>query len=242
MQMFSKIGLAKMVDSSLLRPDATEDDVVRYCEEAKELHFATVVVLPYWCHVAEKRLRDSDVKVGTVIGYPFGVIPTSVKVHEARNAISSGASELDMVINLGALKSGQHSVVERDIEDVVTAAKLAGLTEDGDDICAKVIVEVGLTTREEQARVCKMAKAARADFIKTCTGIGPRGVTIQDIKHIRQVVGREMGIKAAGGIRTIEQAMALINAGANRIGTSTGAAIVEAYDQYQWAVTEGALR
>jgi len=240
--MFSKIALAKMVDSSILRPDATEDDVVRYCEEGREFHFATVVVLPYWCHTAERRLRDSDVKVGTVIGYPYGVLPTSVKVYEARQAIGSGASELDMVVNLAALKSGDHDAVARDIEDVVTASKLAGLTEDGDDICTKVIIEVGLTTREEQIRVCRMAKAARADFIKTCTGVGPRAVTVQDVKHIRHIVGREMGIKAAGGIRTIQQAMALINGGANRIGTSTGAAIVEAYDQSLGAVTEEVLR
>jgi len=240
--MFSKIALAKMIDSSLLRPDATEDDVVRYCEEAREFHFATVIVLPYWCHVAERRLRDSDVKVGTVISYPYGALPTSVKVYEARQAVGSGASELDMVVNLAALKSGDHDAVQRDIEDVVTASKLAGLTEDGDDVCTKVIIEVGLTTREEQTRVCRMAKGARADFIKTCTGVGPRGVTVQDVKHIRQVVGREMGIKAAGGIRTIQQAMALINAGANRIGTSTGAAIVGAYDQSLGAVTEEVLR
>lgn len=239
--MFSKVALAKMVDSSLLRPDATENDVIRYCEEAKEYHFATVVVLPYWCHVAERRLRDSDVKVGTVIGFPYGVVPTAVKVYEARQAIASGASELDVVVNLGALKSGDYDAVARDIEDVVTACKLAGLTEVGEDVCVKVIIEVGLMTREEQARVCRMAKAARADFIKTCTGLGPRGVTVQDVKYIRQVVGREMGIKAAGGIRTLEQAMALINAGANRIGTSTGAMIVQAYDQLQGTVTEEVL-
>jgi deoxyribose-phosphate aldolase len=240
--MFSKIALAKMIDSSILRPEATEDEIIRYCEEAREYHFACVIVLPYWCHAAERRLRDSDVKVGTVIAYPFGVVPTSVKYYEARQAIGSGASELDIVINLAALKSHDYSTVQRDIEEVVNAAKLAGLSEDGDDICTKVIIEVGLTTREEQTRVCRMAKQAGADFIKSCTGQGPRGVTVQDVRHIRQSVGREMGIKAAGGIRTIEQAVALINAGANRIGTSTGTAIVEAYDQTQGAVTEEVLR
>jgi deoxyribose-phosphate aldolase len=240
--MFSKIALAKMIDYSLLRPDATEEDVIRCCEEAKEYHFACVVVLPYWCHVAARRLRDSDVKVGTVIAYPFGAVATSVKVYEARQAIANGASEIDVVANLGALKSGDYATVERDIEEVVTAAKLAGLTEDGDDVLAKVVIEVGLTTREEQARVCRMAQSARADFIKTCTGQGPRAVTVQDVKHLRQSAGREMGIKAAGGIRTIDQAVALINAGANRIGTSTGIAIVEAYDQSQGALTEEVLR
>ena len=240
--MFSKIALAKMIDHSLLRPDASEDDVVRCCEEAKELHFACVMVLPYWCQVAERRLRGSDVKAGTVVGYPFGVLPTAAKVYEARQAIGHGAAEIDMVVNLGAMKSQDYTTVQRDIEEVVTVAKLAGLTENGDDILAKVIIEVGLTTREEQTRVCRIARSVRADFIKTCTGQGPRGVTVQDVKHIRQVVGREMGIKASGGIRTIQQAMSLINAGANRIGTSTGVQIVAAYDQSQGAMTEEVLR
>jgi deoxyribose-phosphate aldolase len=240
--MFSKIALAKMIDHSLLRPDATEDDVIRCCEEAKELHFACVMVLPFWCQIAEKRLRGSDVKVGTVVAYPLGMVATSVKVYEARQAISSGAAELDMVINLGALKSQDYTTVQRDIEEVVTVSKIAGLTEDGDDILTKVIIEVGMTTREEQTKVCRLAKAARVDFVKTCTGQGPRGVTVQDVKHIRQVVGREVGIKASGGIRNIEQAMALINAGASRIGTSTGVSIVAAYDQSQGAMTEEMLR
>ncbi len=239
--MFSRIALAKMIDHSMLRPDGTEDDILRYCDEAMEYHFACVVVLPYWCHVAERRLRGSDVKVGTVIAYPLGAVPTQVKVYETRQAMNAGATEVDVVVNLGAVKSHDYAAVQRDIEEVVTASNLAGLTEDGDDILTKVIVEVGLTTREEQTRVCRIAKAARADFIKTCTGRGPRGVTVQDVKHIRQAVGREMGVKAAGGIRTIEQASALINAGANRIGTSTGVAIVEAYDLSQGALTEEVL-
>jgi deoxyribose-phosphate aldolase len=201
-----------------------------------------MMVLPYWCQVAERRLRDSDVKVGTVVGYPLGVLPTAVKVYEARQAISNGAMELDMVVNLGAVKSQDYTTVQRDIEEVVTAAKLSGLTEDGDDILAKVIIEVGMTSREEQTRVCRIAKSVRADFIKTCTGQGPRGVTAQDVKHIRQAVGREMGVKASGGIRNLQQAMTLINAGANRIGTSTGVQIVGAYDQSQETMTEEVLR
>ncbi len=240
--MFSRVALAKMIDHSVLRADATEDDILRYCDEAIEYHFACVVVLPYWCHVAEKRLRGSDVKVGSVISYPLGVTPTQVKVYEARQCMNGGASELDIVVNVSAVKSQDYSAVQRDLEEVVSVCNLSGLTEDGDDILTKVIIEVGLTTREEQTRVCRIAKAVRADFIKTCTGLGPRGVTVQDIKHIRQAVGREMGVKAAGGIRNIEQATALINAGANRIGTSTGVSIVEAYDQSQGALTEEVLR
>lgn len=239
--MFSQVALAKMIDSSILRPDATEDDVLRYCDEAIRYHFASVVVLPYWCQVAARRLRGSDVKVGTVIAYPYGAVPTQVKVYEARQAMGAGANELDIVINLAALRSDDYSTVQRDLEEVVGACNLSGLTEDGDDILTKVIIEVGLTTREEQTRVCRIAKAVRADFIKTCTGLGPRGVTVQDIKHIRQAVGREMGVKASGGIRTIELATTLINAGANRIGTSTGAAIVAAYDCSQGALTEEVL-
>lgn len=239
--MFSKIALAKMIDQSLLKPDATQDDVLSCCDEAMEVHFACVMVLPCWCHLAERRLRGSDVKLGTVIAYPFGAVPTSVKVYEARQAINNGAMELDIVVNLSALKSHDYTTVQRDIEELVTVANIAGLTEDGDDILTKVIIEVGMTTREEQTRVCRIANAARADFIKTCTGNGPRGVTVQDVKHIRQAVGGEMGVKAAGGIRTLEQAVALINAGANRIGTSTGMQIVEAYDQSQGVLTEEVL-
>jgi deoxyribose-phosphate aldolase len=240
--MFSRIALAKMIDHSLLRPEATEEDLIRYCDEAVEFHFACVTVLPCWCQLAERRLLGSDVKVGTVIAYPFGAVSTSVKTYETRQAINNGAAELDIVVNIPALKSHDYSAVQRDLEEVVTAADLAGLTEDGEDILTKVIIEVGLTTREEQTRVCRIAKAVRADFIKTCTGRGPRGVTTQDVKHIRQAVGREMGVKAAGGIRTIEQAVSLINAGANRIGTSTGVAIVQAYDQSQGILTEEVLR
>ncbi len=240
--MFSRVALAKMIDHSLLRPDASDEDVIRHCEEAMEFHFACLMVLPLWCQLAERRLRGSDVKVGTVIAYPLGAVPTSVKVYETRQAINNGAAELDIVINLAAFKSRDYPTVQRDLEEVVTVADLAGLTDDGEDILTKAIIEVGLLTREEQTRACRIAKAVRADFIKTCTGTGPRGVTVQDVKHIRQAVGREMGVKAAGGIRTIEQAVALINTGANRIGTSTGVAIVKAYDQSQGALTEEVLR
>ena len=239
--MFSRIALAKMIDYSILRPDSTEDDTLAYCDEAIEYHFACVMVLPCWCQAAERRLRGSDIKVGTVIAYPFGVVPTPVKVYEARQAIGNGATELDIVVNIAALKSHDYATVQGDVDEVVTVANIAGLTEDGDDILTKVIIEVGLTTRDEQTRVCRIANAARADFIKTCTGRGPRAVTVQDVKHIRQAVGREMGVKAAGGIRTLEQAVALINAGANRIGTSTGVAIVLSYDQSQGALTEEVL-
>jgi len=236
--MFSKTALAKMIDHSLLRPDASEEEIIRHCEEAKEYHFACVMVMPAWLGTAKKRLRDSDVKLGTVIAFPFGMIPTCCKVFEARHAIGMGASELDVVVNLGALKSGNHALVHRDLEEVVTVAKLAGLTEDGEDVLTKVILEVGLTTREEQEKVCRIAEEVRADFVKTCTGLGPRPVTVEDVRHLRHCLSREMGIKASGGIRTVEQATTLINAGANRIGTSTGTAIVDSYKEYQAILAE----
>jgi deoxyribose-phosphate aldolase len=236
--MFSKTALAKMIDHALLRPDATEEDIIRHCEEAKECHFACVTIMPAWLGIAKKRLRDSDVKLGTVIAFPYGMIPTCCKVFEARQAIFMGASELDIVISIGAAKSGNFCHVQRDLEEVVTVAKLAGLTEDGEDVLTKVILEVGLLNPEEQERVCRIAEEVRADFVKTCTGLGPRAVTVEDIRHLRHCVSREMGIKASGGIRTVEQATALINAGANRIGTSTGVAIVRSFVEFQAAVAE----
>ena len=240
--MFSKIALAKMIDHSLLRPEATSEEIVRFCEEAKEYHFACVVVLPSWCQLARKRLRDSDVKLCTVIAFPFGCLPSVCKVIEARQAILNGATELDIVVNVGAARSNDFATVQSDIEEVVTTAKLAELSEENEEILTKVIVEVGILSREQQARICRIAEEARADFIKTCTGQGPRGVCVQDIRFIRQHVSRDMGVKASGGIRTLEQANALLNAGANRIGTSTGVAIVEAYDQSQGALTEEVLQ
>ena len=240
--MFSKIALAKMIDHSLLRPEATSEEIVRFCEEAKEYHFACVVVLPSWCQLARKRLRDSDVKLCTVIAFPFGCLPSVCKVIEARQAILNGATELDIVVNVGAARSNDFATVQSDIEEVVTTAKLAELSEENEEILTKVIVEVGILSREQQAKICRIAEEARADFIKTCTGQGPRGVCVQDIRFIRQYVSRDMGVKASGGIRTLEQANALLNAGANRIGTSTGVAIVEAYDQSQGALTEEVLQ
>jgi deoxyribose-phosphate aldolase len=236
--MFSRTALAKMIDHSLLRPDASEEDIIRHCEEAKEYHFACVMVLPAWLGVAKKRLRDSDVKLGTVIAFPYGMIPTCCKVFEARQAIAMGAAELDVVASIGALRSGHLNHVHRDLEEVVTVAKLAGLTEDGEDVLTKIIIEVGMTTREEQERLCRIAEEVRADFVKTCTGLGPRPVNVEDVRHLRHCLSREVGIKASGGIRTVEQAVALINAGANRIGTSTGKSIVKAFAEFQEIVAE----
>lgn len=239
--MFSKTALAKMIDNSLIRPEATEDDVIRFCAESIEHRFACVVVLPFWVSVAAKQLRGSDVKLATVVGFPFGALPPACKVYETRQAIAMGAVELDMVVNLGAVRSGHHDVVRREIEDVVTLAKVTGLTEHGEEILVKIIVETGLTTRAEQEYICRTAEEVRADFIKTCTGFGPRGVTVEDVKFLRQIVGRDTGIKAAGGIRTYEQALAMINAGASRIGTSCGLAILEGYSRSEQPIPEEVL-
>jgi len=239
--MFSKTALAKMIDHSLLRADCAEEDVTRFCEEARELRFATAVVCPYWVATAVKHLRNSDVKVGTVIGFPFGAIPPACKVYEARQVIAMGAAELDLVINIGAVRSGYFDVVRREIEDIVTLAKVAGLTEHGEEILVKVILETGFTTCEEQERICRIAEEVRADFVKTCSGFGPRGVTVEDVRFLRHIVSRDIGIKAAGGIRTYEQALLLINAGASRLGTSSGPAILEGYARAEQPIPEEVL-
>jgi deoxyribose-phosphate aldolase len=239
--MFSKTALAKLIDHTLLRPDATEEDIIRLCEEARECHFACLMVFPSWLQVARRHLRDSDTKLGAVVAYPFGALPPACKVFETRQCISLGAAEIDMVVNIGALRSGNLDLVKREIQDVVTQAKISGLTEDGEEVMIKIIVETGMTTREEQEKVVRIAEECRADFIKTCSGCGPRGATVEDVRFLRQVAGREMGIKAAGGIRTYEHAVALINAGANRIGTSSGVAILRGYEQSQHPLPEEAM-
>jgi deoxyribose-phosphate aldolase len=237
--MFSKTALAKMIDHSFLRHDASEHEVVNFCEESRDEHFAAVVVFPYWLPVAAKHLRGSDVKLATVVGFPFGATPVTCKVYETQKAVEMGAEEIDMVINLGALRSGHLDVVRREIEKVVTEAEMDGLTEDGEEILVKVIIETGLTSRYEQEQVCKIAEEARADFIKTCTGLGPRGATVEDVKFLRQVLSRDLGIKASGAIRTYGQTLAMVNAGANRIGTSCGFAILKEYERIEQPLAEG---
>jgi len=236
--MFSRIALAKMIDHSLLRPEASEEEIIKFCEESRREHFATVMVYPCWVPLAARCLRDSDVKVGTVIGFPFGANTTACKVFEAKQAIDFDASELDMVVNLGCVKSGNFDHVQRDIEDVVTAAKSP---EHGEEVLVKVILETGLTSREEQERVCRIVGEVRADFVKTSTGFGPRGATVEDIKFLRRAVGRDIGVKAAGGIRTYRQVLDLINAGADRVGTSSGLTILAGYDKVEEPIAEEAL-
>jgi len=211
--------VAKLIDHTFLRPEATRRNIEDLCREGLELHFATVCINPAWVSIATRLLDRSGVGVCTVVGFPLGATTSTVKAYEARNAIIEGAREIDMVIDIGALKSGDHDSVLRDIEAVATVcAEGSSLT--------KVIIETALLTAEEKIDACRLAKRAGADFVKTSTGFGPGGATVPDVQLIRQTVGPTMGIKAAGGIRDLAAVEAMVAAGATRIGTSAGVRII----------------
>ncbi|WP_347862881.1 deoxyribose-phosphate aldolase [Salimicrobium sp. PL1-032A] len=210
---------AKMIDHTQLKPETTKDKITKVCEEAKEHGFASVCVNPYWVPYCNELLKDTDVMVCTVIGFPLGANATDVKVYETKQAIDKGAEEVDMVINIGELKSGNQSVVEEDIKAVVQAAE--------GKAAVKVIIETSLLEKEEKVKACELAKKAGADFVKTSTGFSGGGATVEDIALMRETVGEDMGVKASGGVRDYEGAKAMINAGATRIGASSGIAIVE---------------
>jgi deoxyribose-phosphate aldolase len=220
--MVERIDIAKYIDHTNLKPYATREDIIRLCNEAIQYGFYAVCVNPYRVKLAKEYLKEknADVKVASVIGFPLGATPTEVKVFEARKALDDGADELDMVINIGALKDKDYDYVENDIAEVVKVAHERGAL-------VKVIIETCYLTEEEKVKACELAKEAGADFVKTSTGFGSGGATVEDVKLMRKVVGPEMGVKAAGGIRTYEQALEMIKAGANRIGTSSGVKIVE---------------
>ncbi|SFJ09198.1 deoxyribose-phosphate aldolase [Thermoflavimicrobium dichotomicum] len=209
--------IAAMIDHTLLKPEATRDDIVKLCEEAKAHQFASVCVNPYWVRVAAEQLADSPVKVCTVIGFPLGATPKEVKAYETKQAVQDGATEIDMVLNIGALKSGDFDTVKKDIQAVVEAA--AGNL-------VKVILETGLLTDEEIIQASKLSKEAGAHFVKTSTGFLAGGATVHAVELMRKTVGEEVGVKASGGVRDLETAEKMIQAGANRIGTSSGVAIV----------------
>ena len=211
-------GLASMIDHTLLKPDATRADVETLCREAAQFCFASVCVNPNWVPLCRELLRDSGVKVCTVIGFPSGAHAPDVKAYEARRAVEQGAEEIDMVINIGALKSKDYALVEQDIRGVVQAG--------GRNTVVKVILETSLLTREEKIMACSLAKAADADFVKTSTGFGGGGATVEDIQLMRETVGPEMGVKASGGVRTRDDAEKLVAAGATRLGASAGVKIV----------------
>ena len=210
---------AKMIDHTLLKTDAQKKDLDKLLLEAKKYNFMSVCVSPIWVKYAAEQLKDTNVKVCTVIGFPQGATPTEVKVFETKNAIENGATEVDMVIPVGVLKDKDYIAVENDIRAVVEAAKSKALT--------KVIIETCLLTDEEKIMACKLFKSAGADFVKTSTGFSTAGATVKDIRLMRETVGEQMGVKASGGVRSREDADAMIKAGATRIGTSNGVKIVE---------------
>jgi deoxyribose-phosphate aldolase len=212
-------NIAKMIDHTALKADTTKDIIEKLCQEAKEYQFASVCVNPTWVETAAQLLKGTDVKVCTVIGFPLGANTPEVKAFETKHAIEKGATEIDMVINIGALKDKNDELVERDIKAVVEAAKGKALT--------KVIIETSLLTDEEKVRACKLAVAAGADFVKTSTGFSTGGATVEDIALMRKTVGPEIGVKASGGVRDTEGAEALVKAGATRIGASSGVSIVK---------------
>ena len=212
-------NIAKIIDHTLLKPEATRDQIVQLCREAREYGFASVCVNPSYVKLAAELLRGSSVKVCSVVGFPLGATLPEVKAYEARRAIEEGATEIDMVINIGALKSGDLELVKRDIASVVDVCHARGA------LC-KVIIEAALLTDEEKVLACQLARAAGADYVKTSTGFGPGGATVQDVALMRRTVGPEMGVKAAGGIRSYEAAKSMVEAGATRIGASAGVKIV----------------
>ena len=214
-----KKAIAAMIDHTLLKPEATPAQIEKLCAEAAEYHFASVCVNPVYIPLAARLLKGTGVKVCCVVGFPLGAIAPEQKAAEAASCAAMGAEELDMVIHVGAAKAGDWALVQRDIEGVVKAA--AGHT-------VKVIIETCLLTDEEKVKACEAAKAAGAHFVKTSTGFSTGGATNHDIALMRKTVGPEMGVKASGGIRDYETAMAMIEAGANRIGASAGIAIVAA--------------
>src|SRR5688572_6677161 len=213
-------GVSSMIDHTLLKPDATRDEIDKLCREAAEFHFATVCVNPAWVARAAANLRGAGVGVCSVVGFPLGATTADVKQYETRRAIYDGATEIDMVINVGALKSGDLRTVERDIEGVVDSCRQCG-------VISKVIIEAALLTDEEKITASTLCKAAGADFVKTSTGFGPGGATAADVALLRRVVGADMGVKAAGGVRDLEGLKAMVAAGATRVGASAGVKIVQ---------------
>lgn len=211
--------MAGMIDHTILKPNATEEQVRQLCLEAREFSFATVCINPTWIPLAADILRGSPVKVCTVVGFPLGATFAEVKAFEAQRCANLGATELDMVINIGALKSRQYDLVQDDIAAVVDAAHPLGAS-------VKVIIEAAYLTDEEKVEACVLSKAAGADYVKTSTGFAATGATVEDVALMRRVVGPDMGVKAAGGVKTAEDAKAMIAAGATRIGASASVKII----------------
>lgn len=214
-------ALAGWIDHTLLKPEATAEQISKLCDEARQHHFAAVCVNPVYVPLAAGLLCDSGVGICSVVAFPLGASLPQYKAAETRGALEAGATEIDMVINIGALKSQAYGLVLNDIQAVVQEAHERGAI-------VKVILEMALLTQQEKIVGCLLSKAAGADFVKTSTGFGPGGARVEDVSLMRCIVGAEMGVKAAVGIRTLEDARAMIAAGANRLGTSSGIAILQA--------------
>lgn len=210
--------LSKYIDHTLLKPAVTQDEIFELCQEAMENDFFSVCINPAWVQMAAEILMDSDVKVCTVIGFPLGASTSEVKAFETMNAIQNGADEVDMVINIGALKSGNHDLVYNDIKAVCDAA--------GSSALVKVIIESSLLDSDEIVKASELAKKAGADFVKTSTGFNGEGAKVEDVALMRMTVGEDMGVKASGGVKSAEDALKMIESGATRIGASSGIEIV----------------
>ncbi len=223
----TKRQLERMIDSTNLRPDATTEDIKKLCRDAKKYNFASVCVNPCFVSLAADLLISVEVKVCCAIGFPLGAATPESKVFEAKDAVRNGADEIDMVINIGALKDKKYEIVKKEIRDIVDVVG---------KVVVKVIIETCYLTDEEKIKACLIAKEAGAHFVKTSTGFGPKGATAEDVALMRKTVGPNMGIKASGGIRTIDDAVKMINAGANRIGTSRAVEIVEGIEQQKLLV------
>lgn len=212
------MNLSKYIDHTLLKPASTQDEIFELCEEAKEFDFFSVCINPTWVTTASELLKGTDVKVCTVVGFPLGATTPEVKAFETMNAIQNGADEVDMVINIGALKSGNTDYIYNDIKAVCDAA--------GEDTLVKVIIETALLTSDEIVTACQIAKKCGADFVKTSTGFNGEGAKAEDVALMRLTVGEEMGVKASGGVRSFEDAKQMIDSGATRIGASSGKEII----------------
>jgi deoxyribose-phosphate aldolase len=221
---YSVPSIAKLIDHTLLRPEATRADILQLCREALEHHFASVCVNAYWVPLAASQLAGSDVKVCTVVGFPLGATSTEAKVGETEAALRAGAQEIDMVLNIGALRGDDDRAVEEEIALVAAASHRGGAI-------VKVILETALLSDDQKIVACKLAQLAGADFVKTSTGFSSSGATVKDVELMRRAVGPEMGVKASGGIRTLDELLKMVAAGANRIGASAGVKIVAAAKQ-----------
>lgn len=213
------MNINKLIDHTALKPNTTKDEILKLLDEAKTYDFASVCVNPCWIELAHQKLKHTDVKVCTVIGFPLGANTTEVKVFEAKDSIEKGAQEIDMVINVAMLKDKEYDYVENEIQKIVEVAK--------DKALVKVIIEACLLTDEEKIKACELSQKAGADFVKTSTGFSTGGATVHDVALMRKTVGTDMGVKASGGVHSHEEALAMIEAGANRIGASAGVKLLK---------------